>query len=77
MIYEEFKKIKEEMLSIKYKESQSIIYNGEGISVKDAGIYLRENENKLNRIPGETSKMVPCPITNEELEFLQKNIKRY
>lgn len=76
MIYEELKKIKEEMFSIKYKESQSIIYNGEGISVKDAGVYLRENENKLNRIPGEISQMVPCPITNEELEFLQKEYKK-
>lgn len=74
--YKELKNIKDQMYAIKYQESQSIIYNGKGISIKDVGIYLRENENKLNKIPGEISKMDPCPINNEELKFIQKEYKK-
>lgn len=70
---EELKKLKEinnKLFSIKYKENQSIIYNGEGFSIKELGKYLRENEEELNKIDGKILENAPCPISNEELVFL-------
>lgn len=58
------------MYSIKFKENQSIVYNGEDFSVKEVGDYLKKNENKLNKIAGEVAVGKACPISNEEFKFL-------
>lgn len=68
--YNELKEIKNKMYSIKYKENQSIVYNGEGFSVKEIGDYLRKNEKELNKITGEVAVGKACPISNEEFKFL-------
>lgn len=68
----ELKEINRQLFSIKYKENQSIFYNGEGFSIIELGKYLRENEEKLNKINGNVEENVPCPISNEEFKFLNE-----
>lgn len=68
--YSKLQEIKNKMYSIKYKENQSIIYNGQGFSIKEIGDYLTKNEEKLNKIKGEVTLGKPCPISNEEFRFL-------
>lgn len=65
------KKIKKQMFTIKYKESNSIIYNGESFSVKDIGEYLRNNGEIILKIDGKIKDDVPCPINNEEFAVLK------
>lgn len=50
--YLKLKKLKNKIFAIKYKENQSIFYNGESFSIKEVGNYLREKENTLNKIKG-------------------------
>lgn len=64
-------KIKKHIFGIKFAENQSIFYNGEGFSVKDVGKYLKENEKRLDKITGTVVDNTPCPITNEDLNFLR------
>lgn len=68
--YSQLKEIKNKIFAIKYKESQSIFYNGESFSIKEAGNYLHEKENDLNKITGNIAVDSLCPIDNEELKFL-------
>lgn len=68
--YKELKKIKDKLFAIRFRENQSIIYNGESFSVKEVGYYLKENEIKLNKIPGKILDDSSCPINNDELKFL-------
>lgn len=68
--YLKLKKLKNKIFAIKYKENQSIFYNGESFSIKEVGIYLCEKENTLNKIKGNVVDDSPCPIDNEELKFL-------
>lgn len=73
--YNLLKNIKDKIYKIKFKESQSLVYNGESFSIKEVGEYLRTNQDKLKIIPGYVSKNSPCPITNTELDFLNQNKK--
>ena len=68
----ELKKINTQLFSIKYKENQSIFYNGEGFSITELGRYLRKNEERLNKINGKIEENTPCPISNEEFKFLKE-----
>lgn len=73
--YNSLKEIREKMFKIKYKENQSLIYNGESFSIEEVGKYLRSNKEKLEIIPGDILEGVSCPVTNEELNFLDENKK--
>ena len=73
---EDIKNIKRKIFNIKYQESHPIIYNNESITLKEAGEFLRKNERVLNKIPGIVSSGVPCPINNENFDFLKSGYKK-
>ena len=73
---EDIKNTKRKIFNIKSQESKPIIYNNESISLKEAGEFLKKNEKELDKIPGIVSSGVPCPISNEELDFLKSGYKK-
>ena len=68
--YNDLKNINNQMYIIKHKESQAITFNGKDFSIQDIGKYLRNNPEILEKIPGKISELIPCPITNDEFNFL-------
>ena len=68
--YNDLKNINNQMYIIKHKESRAITFNGKDFSIQDIGKYLRNNPEILEKIPGKISELIPCPITNDEFNFL-------
>ena len=64
------------MCAIRYKESNSINFNGETFSIQEIGEYLRENSEISEKIPGKISELIACPITNEEFNFLSNEYRQ-
>lgn len=69
-VLEDLNNIRKSIFEIKNTEYKAIAFNGESFSIKDAGIFVNENESKFNLIPGKIKEFVPCPVSNDELNFI-------
>jgi len=67
--YNNLENINNQMCAIRYKESNSINFNGETFSIQEIAKYLRENSEISEKIPGKISELIACPITNDEFYF--------
>ena len=74
--YNNLENINNQMCAMRYKESNSINFNGETFSIQEIGEYLRENSEISEKIPGKISELIACPITNEEFNFLSNEYRQ-
>lgn len=74
--YSNLENINNQMCAIRYKESNSINFNGETFSIQEIGEYLRENSEISEKIPGKISELIACPITNDEFKFLSNEYRQ-
>jgi len=74
--YNDLENITNQMCVIRHKESKSIDFNGEAFFIKDIAKYLSKNPEITEKIPGEISELIPCPITNAEFYFLKTEYRQ-
>ncbi len=66
--------IRRKIFSIKYKEFEPIVYNGDSYSPAQAAVFVRENAEELSHlIPGKVELYKPLPLTIEELYQLYRS----
>lgn len=63
--------LKEKIYAIQKQENQKLSYEGESFSIREAGEYVRDEEERLGKITGEIPTEISCPISQEEWDFLQ------
>ncbi len=67
--------VRKKIYSIKYRESQPIVYNGNSYSPTQIASFVKANAEELSYIPGEVTLYHPLPVTKEKLiQLYQSNI---
>lgn len=64
---------RKKLFAIINKENNSIVYNGEGISLSAAAAFVYNNMEKLSYIPGKVVPFEPLPLTLTELSELYRS----
>ena len=74
-IIKDLSMIRKKIFNIINKECNSIVYNGEEISLSKMAQYVHDNMNNLSYIPGTAKLYSPLPLSLEELkELYETNI---
>ncbi len=64
-------KVRRDIYSLKYKEQNTIVLNGESLSASKIAEFVSENREKLSDvIPGNVDKQKAFPLDEEEIKFL-------
>jgi very-short-patch-repair endonuclease len=65
--------IRKLIYSIKYKEYEPIVYNGDSYSPSEAAAFVYSNAEELSYIPGKVKLYHPLPVTYEQLIQLYRS----
>lgn len=67
--------VRKKIYTIKYRESQPIVYNGNSYSPTQAATFVKVNAEALSYIPGKVKLYHPMPVTTEEfIRLYQSNV---
>lgn len=66
-IMKELAAVRKRIYSIKYREFEPIVYNGDSYSPAKAAAFVNANAESLSYIPGEVELYRPLPLTREQL----------
>lgn len=65
--------IRKRIYKIKFKEFDSIVYNGVGISTTEAAKYVNNHSAELSYIPGKVPLYRPLPVDLSDLDILYRS----
>lgn len=65
--------VRKKLFTIINREGNSIVFNGESVSLSNAANFVRENSRNLSYISGEVKLYTPMPLSSEELAFLYRS----
>ncbi|WKY48112.1 AAA domain-containing protein [Eubacteriaceae bacterium ES3] len=72
-IIDDLSNIRQKSYSIKFKEYESIVFDGKEYSPAEAARFVHENRENLSYIPGKVKLNQPLPVTIGDLELVYKS----
>ena len=72
-VLDELASVRQKIFTILNREYQGVVFNGEGVSPREAIAFIKENDPKLSYIPGNVQLRVPLPLNDTELEELYRS----
>jgi very-short-patch-repair endonuclease len=72
-IIDKLAEVRRKIYSIKFREFEPIVYNGDGYSPAQAAEFVYKNADKFSYIPGNVRLYNPLPLTTDELYQLYRS----
>lgn len=72
-IMQQLAEVRKKIYTIKYKEFEPIVYNGDSYSPAKAAAFVNANAAELSYIPGKVKLSHPLPVTVEQLILLYRS----